>query len=196
MYPIILEQSSHSILIGLSETEVGKILLPNTMVLVDAETGEPVNLLSHDEPTLKKEAAALQFANTINDLMPQFYRIQPWQTEDGKEHEMMVMERLYCLPIHHFELPLRQEMMSRFEEKLKELHSALFVHGDLMRPTRFFNRGDNAWIFENIVQTENGLRLIDAGFAKIGNQENLKTVVQIILQEEEEVDCFRDYYFS
>lgn len=113
---------------ALSETELGKVILPNQLQFVDVETGRVLKTPDDAEPTVQHEAAAL--------------------------------------------------------------------HGDLMRPTRFFNRDDKPWIFKNIVQTATGLRLIDAGFGKIGNTENLKMVVSIMFREREELKCFEGYYFS
>ncbi len=41
----IIEQSHTSILIALSDTEVGKVLLPSSAKWVDAITGEEIKLL-------------------------------------------------------------------------------------------------------------------------------------------------------
>ena len=60
---------------------------------------------------------ALQYANTINDLLPQYIRKDKWEMQDGKMYDMIVMERLYILPIHHFDLEIRKTMMVVFEEK-------------------------------------------------------------------------------
>ncbi len=190
-----LESSSTSILIALSETEVGKVILPNNLVFVEVHTGKTVDFLN-DPPKFEKEMAALRYANAINDLMPKFIRKQLWQTEGGEALDMLVMERLYPLPIHHFDCQVRKEMIGQFEEKLEELHKNLFVHGDLMRPTNFFNRGDKEWMFRNIVQTESGLRLIDAGFGTIANKGNISLFASILIRERDEIKCFREYYLE
>ncbi len=44
--PQILEQSENNIIIAVSDTEIGKILLPSPYVLVNAETGEPIDFLN------------------------------------------------------------------------------------------------------------------------------------------------------
>jgi hypothetical protein len=189
----ILEHSSNALIVALSETEVGKVFLPAKWVWVDVKTGEPMNFLS-EGPTCEKEATALQYANTINDLMPKFIRTDTWQTEEGETCDMIVMERLFPLPIHHFPLPVRAQMMEQFERRLKELHDKQFVHGDLMRPTNYFTRGDQEWMFKNILQTQKGLRLIDAGFGTICQKDNIKMFVHILFRERKEIEYFRDYY--
>jgi hypothetical protein len=191
----ILEETANTIIVGVSETEIGKVILPPTFQLVDASTGIPIDFLNV-HPTMENEIAALQFANKINDLLPKFLRQQTWQNEDGKVHEMMVMERLYPLPYTHFSVPIRKLMMEIFRLKMKELYENGFVHGDFERPTNFFNRGDRAWMFQNIIQTESGLRLIDTGFAKIRGKVSTEEFVHTRFREREEIDDFSAYYLS
>jgi hypothetical protein len=191
----ILEHSSASLVVALSETEIGKILLPSPVVWVEAHTGKVVNFPG-EMPTLESEVSALRFANAINDLLPKYIRTQPWQDEEGRDYTMLVMERLYPLPHHHFGLRVRRKMMERLEVQLKELHDGKFIHGDLVRPTNYFTRGDTDWMFRNIVQTETGLRLIDAGFGKIRNMENLRSWVHGMFREQEELAAFKNYYLK
>lgn len=191
----ILESSTNHIMVALSETEIGKVILPNNLKFVSVNTGEELDFMNND-PTIDKEIVSLKYANSINDLMPKFIRKQNWYSEDKKEHEMMVMERLEILPLNHFDLQTRTIMMESLAEKMKELHDKMYVHGDFMRPTNFFNRGDKAWMFENIVQTKDSLRLIDAGFGTICTRENVKMFVSIMMREREEIEYFRNYYLS
>jgi hypothetical protein len=192
----ILTQTDNTIIVALSDTEIGKVILPNNVQFVDAKTGKPVDLFGDTMPTLKKEMAALQYANSVNDLMPQFIKTQTWQSENGAEYDMMVMERLYPLPFNHFDVPMRETMMSVFEKKLVELHKNQFVHGDLVRPTNFFTRGNKAWMFSNVIQTQNGLRLIDAGFGTICNNKNIDLYVSILMRERLEIEDLKAYYLS
>lgn len=194
-YPYIIEHSSSSTIVALSDTEVGKVMLPSNLRFVDAHTGKEVDFLN-EMPKLENEAAALQYANSINGLMPAFIRLQSWQAQDGQTHDMMVMERLYPLPAHHFDVQVRMAMMQEFEKKMEQLHDNNFVHGDLMRPTNYFTRGNMEWMFGNIVQTESGLRLIDAGFGTICKKENIKLFVSILIREREEIAYFRKYYLK
>ena len=194
----IIEENQNAIVIALSDTEVGKVILPNNLVWVNAKTGKPVDLFGkEEEPSFEKEIQALQYANTINNLFPTFIRNDEWQTEDGKTHNMIVMERLYILPAHHFDLETRKLMMSDFEVKIKELHDKFFVHGDFCRPTNYFTRGNFEWMFKNIVQTEKGLRLIDTGFSKyLPTEKNTRMLVSCLLEERQDIKLFRHYYLE
>ena len=192
----ILEQSTNSIIIELSDTEIGKVLLPSTLEWVDVITGKTITDLFGKKPTLDDEITALQYANHINDLMPKFIKKQTWQAENGKDYDMIVMERLYLLPYHHYDLPTREAMFADFENKMIELHDNHFVHADLMRPTNYYTRDDFDWMFKNIVQTKNGLRLIDAGFSTICKKDNIKLFVDVLFRERKEIGYFKKYYFS
>ena len=194
-YPFVLQNNTLSTIVALSDTEIGKVVLPNTMKMIDVSTGKEVNFGGED-PTVEAEAIALQYANTINDLMPKFIRTDTWRTESGKDYDMLVMERLYPLDIHHFDLPIRKAMMDLFELEMKQLHDSFFVHGDFMRPTNYYTRNNLEWIFQNIVQTEAKIRLIDAGFAIICKKDNIKKFVHIQCQEQREIPCFKEYYLS
>lgn len=195
IYPQVIEHSSASLVIAISDTEVGKIQLPNRLVFVEVHTGKPLDLLG-EEPTIQKEMVSLMQANLINDLMPKFIRLQPWQMEDGTTYDMLVMERLHPLPIHHFERSVRLEMLEQFEQKMEALHKNNYVHGDIQRPTTVFNRGDQAWMFKNIVQTEQGLRLLDAGFGTQLSKDNIKIFVSILVRERDELEAFKLYYLG
>lgn len=138
----------------------------------------------------------MKFANAINDVLPQFIRQQTWQTEDGVDHEMMVMERLYPLPFNHFDVPTRTVMIDQLEQKLRELHDNNYVHGDLLRPTNYFTRGDKDWMLKNVVQTENGLRLIDAGFGRIYDKKNSKEFAGSLVQERYEFADLKTLYLG
>jgi hypothetical protein len=191
----ILDESVNTLIVALSDTEIGKVMLPRTNQWVDAQTGEPVDLLGK-QPTMDMEIKALQYANNINDLMPRFIRKQKWQDKDGKEHDMMVMERLYPLPYNHFDVPIRTLMIELLELKLKQLHDNNFVHGDLLRPTNYFTRGNKDWMLKNVMQTESSLRLIDAGFGKICGRDNIKEFVGCLIQERSEFTDVKHLYLS
>ena len=109
---------------------------------------------------------------------------------------MIVMERLAQLPTHHFDIPIRTAMFKEFRAKLHELHNNLFIHGDLIRPTNRYTRGDGEWMFGNIIQTPTGLRLIDPGFAEIYQKKNINAFVKRIAEEREEIGYFKEYYLG
>lgn len=196
----ILKNTGNSIIVALSDTTIGKVVLPNPLTFVDLATGKPVKL--GKDPTLEDEMATLIYANTINDLLPKFIQKQTWEeekteeNEENKIHDMMVMERLYPLPIHHFDLSTRKIMFEEFETKIKELHDNDFVHGDFLRPTNYFTRNNREWMFANVIQTESRLRLIDTGFSKIQNKDNIREFYHILFREREEIDYFKSYYFE
>jgi hypothetical protein len=70
------------------------------------------------------------------------------------------------------------------------------VHGDIQRPTTVFNRGDQKWMYKNIVQTEQGLRLLDAGFGTKLSKDNIELFVSILVREREELEDFKLYYLG
>jgi hypothetical protein len=193
-YPTLLEASIMSHIIALSDTEVGKVVLPNPYQMIDVATGKPVQW--GKQPTVEDEILLLQYANSVNDLMPKFIRQEMWTLENGKTYPMMVMERLYPLPIHHFPLKLRQAMFRVFELEMKQLHLHNFVHGDFMRPTNYHTRNNLEWIFKNIVQTNDKLRLIDTGFSLRYSKEDGKPFVHTLLREEQEIHVFKKYYLE
>lgn len=194
-YPLILENNQNTLIIALSDTEIGKVALPSSLVMIDATTGKKVNFLNK-QPSFKKEMDTLKYANTINELMPKFIRQAFWKMENGKKRAMLVMERLTPLPIHHFDLRTREIMMKIFELQIKQLHDNQFVHGDFMRPTNYYTRNNKEWMFQNIIQTETGLRLIDSGFSKIRNENNAKYFFDMKYQEQQEIKSFKAYYLS
>lgn len=194
----ILENNLHSLIIALSETELGKVVLPDCTIWKN-QNGEVVDmkaLFGSKDRTVKDEAENLQYANAINDLMPKFIRQDKWLMQDGTTADMLVMERLYILPNDHFELSVREKMLVRFENQMKELHNHLFVHGDFIRPTSVYTRNNYEWMFQNIVQTATGLRLIDAGFAEIYDGNNAKDFAYVRYREQQEIKIFRKYYLG
>ena len=70
--PEVLERNINTIIIALSDAELGKIILPNSFVLVNAITKKVADL-GFKKPNMTDEIAALQYANAVNDLMPKIY---------------------------------------------------------------------------------------------------------------------------
>ncbi len=194
----ILEQTHASIIIAISDTEIGKVVLPSQVVFVGMNTGEIFEPFEgKDKPSLSREIESMQYANAINDLLPKFIRKDTWKNEEGTQHDMIVMERLYPLSIHHFDLEIRKVMMRKFELEMKELHDNDFVHGDFCRPTNYFTRGNREWMYKNIVQTEMGLRLIDAGFSRFFKRDNnARMFASILVEERNDIPYFSAYYLD
>ncbi len=198
MYPIILSESSTTVIVALSDTEVGKVILPTNHIWVDAITKEPINFPDSEwSPSHQKERDYLEFINQINDICPKFIREDKWVTPDGVNRDMLVMERLYPLPYNHFEISERQKMYEELEQKLSELHKLYIIHGDIMRPSNYYTRGDYEWIFGNVVQTEKGLKLTDLGFAmRYRDATDKRSFIARMLEEKDEIKYFQEYYLS
>jgi hypothetical protein len=192
----ILYETTTTKIFALSETEVGKVIIPLKYQWVDVVTNEPIEGLDFYQPTCEAEIRHLQYANLVNDLFPKFLRKESWQDVNGKTHDMLVMQRIYPLEHYHFDRAQRVEMLAVFVEKLKELHKMGFIHGDLMRPTNYYTRTNYRWMFANIVQTQKGLRLLDAGFSQIITKDEIKQWTYRQHDEEHSLSCFEEYYLS
>src|SRR5277367_1332562 len=144
IYPRKLSAGANNTVIVLSETEVGKLFIGDTR----SEIGS--------------EAEKMQFANSINNLVAKFIRLD---FNDPIQAEMLVMERIHPLDFRSHEVEIRELWLDVFEDDLQKLHHAGFVHRDLKRPS---NIGGLA--FDNILLTRTGLRLIDVGISALQKQ--------------------------
>lgn len=191
-YPI-LARGNNAIILEISSTEVGKVLLPNHYKLVDVNNGNEINI---EAPTLENEITSLQFCNKINNLLPKFIRTEKWIDDEGVAYEMIVLERIYSLPFNHFDVSTRNVMFMDFKNKLNELHTSGFLHGDIIRPTSYFNRGDKEWMMGNVLQTENELRLLDTGFSKNFRTTEFNLFKSLLFQELQDVEVLKHIYLS
>ena len=177
----LLFRSPNSAIFIISDTEVGKI---HTTHLVWTDTkGNVVPAPFPFRNTIDEQALLLKYANSINDLMVKFVRKDTYD-----DNEMLVMERLYPMPIDGLTKAEKQKFLSDFEEKIKELHEADFIHGDILRP-----RTRTPECFDNIVLTKDGFRLIDADFSIRMKRDNIREFVYKKRDEEGELDAFRSY---
>ncbi len=169
-YPRQLSYGSNNPCIALSETEVAKIFSGDT------------------RSDIGSEAEKMKFANKINNLICQFIRID---FDEKNKWELLVMERIYPIDYRSYEIEKRELWLDVFQDELKELHGAGFVHHDLRRPSDI--TGER---FDNILLTPFGLRLIDVGISalKINVGENLfKKYIEVEL---EEMKTFREFFLS
>lgn len=157
-------------MLALSETEVGKLFNEDT------------------RSDIGSEAEKLKFANSVNDLLVQFIRLD---LEDESNTEMLVMERLFPLDYRAFDVEKREIISSVFEDQLKELHAAGFLHRDLKRPS-----GAGGDRYDNILLTPQGLRLIDAGISALKHQVGDKLFEKFLEKEREELKEFKEYFLS
>jgi len=169
-YPRKLSSGANNTVIAISETEVGKLFTGDTR----SEIGS--------------EALKMQFANSINGLVAKFIRLE---YNEAIQSEMLVMERIYPIDFRSYEIEIRELWYDVFEDDLKELHAAGFVHRDLKRPS---NIGGLA--FDNVLLTTNGLRLIDVGISALREQVGEKIFQKYIEVEQQEILEFREYFLN
>lgn len=169
-YPHKLSAGENNTVIAISETEVGKLFVGDT------------------RSDIGSEAEKMQFANSINDLVVKFIRLD---YNDTIQAEMLVMERIYPIDFRAYEVEKRELWIDVFEDELHTLHNAGFVHRDLKRPS---NIGGLA--FDNILLTHTGLRLIDVGISALRHQVGDKIFEKYNEIENKEMSEFREYFLN
>ncbi|WP_375559749.1 hypothetical protein ACE193_18750 [Bernardetia sp. OM2101] len=168
-YPRTLSSGANNTVIAISETEVGKIFAGDT------------------RSDIGSEAQKMKFANSINELVVKFIRLD----ELNEETEILVMERVYPMDFRAYEQEKRILWSEVFEDELIQLHKAGFAHRDLLRPS---NIGGQP--FDNILLTQKGIRLIDTGISALQEQVGEKLFARFVKQELEEFEKFRTYFLS
>ncbi len=169
-YPRKLSSGANNTVIVISETEVAKLYVGDT------------------RSELGSEAEKMKFANSVNDLVVKFIRLD---FNESLQAEMLVMERIYPIDFRAYEVEIRELWLDVFEDDMKKLHKAGFVHRDLKRPS---NIGGLA--FDNILLTETGLRLIDVGISALKSQVGDKIFEKYIEIENEEINLFKEYFLN
>lgn len=165
-----LSSGANNTVIALSESEVAKLYIGDT------------------RSDIGSEAEKMKFANTVNSLVVQFIRLD---YDEKLAAEMLVMERVYPIDYRAYEVEKRELWLDVFEDEVKELHRAGFVHRDLKRPS-----GLNGLYFDNILLTANGLRLIDVGISALRSQVNEKIFTKYVETELEELAAFGKYFLE
>ena len=168
-YPRTLSSGANNTVIALSDTEAGKIFSGDT------------------RSDIGSEAEKMKFANAVNGLVVGFVRLD----ELNEETEILVMERLFPMDYRAFEYEKREILLDVFEDELKTLHRAGFVHRDLRRPSDM--PGER---FDNIFLTTRGLRLIDVGISALKSQVGERLFKRFVEQELKEVEAFRHFFLS
>ena len=169
-YPRKLSSGANNTVIVLSDTEVAKLYTGDT------------------RSDIGSEAEKMKFANNINNLVVKFIRLDYDQT---LEAELLVMERLKPLDFRAYEVEIRELWLSVFKDELHELHKAGFVHRDLKRPSDIVGLA-----FDNILLTEQGLRLIDVGISALRSKVTDVIFKKYIEIENQELALFEDYFLN
>ncbi|MBI4648221.1 MAG: hypothetical protein HY738_16965 [Bacteroidia bacterium] len=169
-YPRKLSAGDNNTVIVLSDTEVAKLFTGDT------------------RSDIGSEAAKMKYANEINDLVVKFIRLDYDQALDT---EMLVMERIHPLDFRSYEVEIRELWINTFEDQLKELHNAGFVHRDLKRPSII-----GGMAYDNILLSETGLRLIDIGISALKSQVSDKIFEKYLELEIKEMLEFKEYFLS
>jgi serine/threonine protein kinase len=130
----------------------------------------------------------MKFANTINNLVVKFIRLD---FNEALNAEMLVMERIYPIDYRAYEVEKRELWCDVFEDELMQLHKAGFVHRDIKRPS-----GIGGEYFDNVLLTDKGLRLIDVGISALHEQVNEKIFNKYVEAENVEIKIFRKYFLE
>lgn len=169
-YPRQLSYGANNAVIALNESEVAKIFTGDT------------------RSDIGSEAEKMQYANEINELVVKFIRMDFDETNDW---EILVMERIYAVDYRTYEIEKRELWFNVFEDEIKQLHGAGFVHRDLRRPSNL--PGER---FDNILLTANGLRLIDVGIAALQKSVGNKLFEKFVEVELTELAIFKDFFLT
>ena len=169
-YPRKLSSGANNTVIVLSDTEVAKLFTEDT------------------RSDLGSEAEKMQFANNINNLVVHFIRLD---YDEKISAEMLVMERLKPMDFRAYEVEIRELWLSVFKDELFALHRAGFVHRDLKRPSDI-----GGLAFDNILLTEQGLRLIDVGISALKNKVNDVIFKKYVEIECQELATFETYFLN
>ena len=169
-YPRRLSSGANNTVIVLSDTEVAKLFTGDT------------------RSDIGSEAEKMKVANTINELVVKFIRLD---YSDELQAEMLVMERIRPIDYRAHEVERRELWYDVFADELAQLHQAGLVHRDLKRPSDL-----DGLAFDNILLTEQGLRLIDVGISALRSQVGNLIFEKYLNIEQTELLLFRDYFLN
>ena len=169
-YPRKLSSGANNTVIVLNDKEVAKLFTGDT------------------RSDLGSEAQKMRYANGINNLLAKFIRLD---FNIDLDAEMLVMERIYPIDFRAYEIEIRELWLDVFIDELHQLHKNGFVHRDLKRPS---NIGGLA--FDNILLTNEGLRLIDVGISVIKEQVGDKIFEKYREIENIEIIEFKEHFLN
>lgn len=160
IYPRQLSAGTEAVVVALSDTEAGKMY--------------------QQSAAAEAEAARLEFANGINGLMVRLSRLDKFD-----DHAVLVLERLYPMDFRSIEVDKRKALLEVLGDELRELHEAGFVHNHLQREAGFTS---GKW--DNILLTQGGLRLIDAGRSLLRSETEEATFDAAVASELQQLELF------
>ena len=169
-YPRLLSSGANNKVIALTESEVAKLFTGDT------------------RSDIGSEAEKMKYANAINGLVCNFFRLD---YNDSLNAEMLVIERIYPIDYRAHEIEKRQLWLDVFLNEMNQLHHAGFVHRDIRRPSEITGQP-----FDNILLTNNGIRLIDVGISALLSQVGEKLFNKYIETEVKELKEFSSYFLS
>lgn len=169
-YPRQLSSGANNTVIVLNDKEVAKLFVGDT------------------RSDLGSEAEKMKFANTINNLVVKFIGLD---YNEDLQAEMLIMERIHPIDFRAYEVEIRELWFEVFQDEIKALHNAGFVHRDLKRPSDI-----QGLAFDNILLTQQGLRLIDVGISAIKSQVGEKLFEKQLEIENKEIELFKVYFMN
>ncbi len=169
-YPHLLSSGGNNKVVAISVTEAAKLFTGNTR----SEIGS--------------EAMKMKFANSVNGLAAKFIRLD---FDETLQASRLVMERIYPVDFRAYESEKRKFWLEVFEDELKQLHKNGFVHREL----RCYSSLEKLY-FDNILFTNKGLRLVDAGKSVLKSQVGDKIYEKYVDTEMSESKAFRKYFLN
>jgi len=166
----LLSRGANNAVVALSDTEAAKVF-----------TGDA-------RSDIASEAGKMKFANMVNGLGIGFIRLD---YDEANKWALLVMERLFAFDYRRLEVEKREFLFNVFEDELKALHKAGFVHRHLCRATDTTIEG-----FDNILLTDNGLRLIDVGISALRIQVGDKLFDKYVEIGMEELKVFKEFFLN
>jgi len=169
-YPGLLSSGANNKVIALTGTEVAKLYIGDT------------------RSDIGSEAEKMKYANRVNALVSKFVRLD---YDEALDAEMLVMERIYAIDYRAYEVEKRMLWLDVFTDELDTLHKSGFVHREIKRPSDI-----SGLAFDNILLTQNGLRLIDVGISALRDQVGDKLFNLYVANELKELAEFREYFLN
>ncbi len=160
-YPQLIHSGINNKIVALSETEVAKLFTEDT------------------RSDIGSQAEKMKFANSVNGLVTKFVRLD---FDDSLQAEMLVMEFIDSLDYRAYEVGQCELWWEVFEEGMKQLHNAGFVHRDIT--------------YENILLTNEGLRLIDVSISALRSQVGDQLFDKYTESELLEMAEFREHFLN